>query len=285
MRKLGLALAFVIACGDSTGDGGSGGQSSTKATSTTSAATGGTKTASTNVGATTSGSGSGNGSSGSGMASMPSDLIDLTDWKLTLPVETDHAGDPDEIVQPELAGFVLDPWYVLSEDATGVRFRANAGGATTNNSGYPRSELREMNGAAPAAWSLTEGKHTMTVRQAITHLPEVKPHVVAGQIHDAEDDVVMIRLEDTHLFVEGGGEDLGTLDASYVLGTPFDIVIEASGGHILISYNGGAPIDVAREGDGMYFKAGCYTQSNPERGDAADAYGEVVIYALTVTHE
>ena len=133
-------------------------------------------------------------------------------------------------------------------------------------------------GYRPAATAL------MTIRQAITHLPEVKPHVVAGQIHDAEDDVVMIRLEEANLFVEGGGEDLGTLDPAYVLGSVFTIRVEASGGEIRIAYNDGAPIVVTRSGDGMYFKAGCYTQSNTDRGDDAAAYGEVVIYDLTVEH-
>jgi len=36
---------------------------------------------------------------------------------------------------------------------------------------------------------------------------------------------------------------------------------------------------------GCYFKAGCYTQSNTSKGDAPSAYGEVVIYAVSVRHE
>lgn len=41
---------------------------------------------------------------------------------------------------------------------------------------------------------------------------------------------------------------------------------------------------VDRAVDGCYFKAGVYTQSNPDQGDAADAYGEVVIRDLVVSH-
>jgi poly(beta-D-mannuronate) lyase len=44
-------------------------------------------------------------------------------------------------------------------------------------------------------------------------------------------------------------------------------------------------VSVPREATGCYFKAGAYTQSNPSRGDAPTAYGEVVIYALSVTHQ
>lgn len=236
------------------------------------------------------------GAAGDGMApadggmspppAYPADLLDLTDWKLTLPVETDHAGSPDEIRQPELATFSLAPYFVPNGEGTAVVFRAHAGGATTDGSGYPRSELREMTGmgADEASWSTTSGTHVMTIRQAITALPPVKPHVVAGQIHDAADDVVMIRLEDRHLFVEGGGADLGTLDPDYELGTIFTTRIEASGGFIRVHHDGALRVEIERRGDGMYFKAGCYTQSNESRGDAPEAYGEVVIYALEVSH-
>jgi poly(beta-D-mannuronate) lyase len=44
-------------------------------------------------------------------------------------------------------------------------------------------------------------------------------------------------------------------------------------------------VSYERATDGCYFKAGAYTQSNPDRGDSPDAYGAVEIRALTVTHE
>jgi hypothetical protein len=223
-------------------------------------------------------------------AELPAEVLDLTNWKLTLPIGSREApGEPLEIFQPELATYTIDPHFMLDRAGTGVLFQAHAGGVTTSNSGYPRSELREMarGGSENAAWSTTEGVHTMTITQAITHLPEVKPHVVAGQIHDADDDVVMIRLEDTHLFVEGGGDELGTLEPDYALGTPFTVRLVASGGTIEVFYEDMTEpsVSVSREAEGCYFKAGAYTQSNLEQGDEADAYGEVVITDLVVTHE
>jgi hypothetical protein len=216
----------------------------------------------------------------------PHSFLGLTNWRLALPVNTAHAGEPDQIDQPELAGFSLNPYFYLTENKSGVVFRAHASGATTKNSNYPRSELREMtnNGTQAAAWSNKTGVHTMTVRQAITHTPVVKPHVVAGQIHDDDDDVVMIRLEGSRLFVQGDGDDLGLLDENYNLGTVFTIKIVASGGHIVIYYNDVLKVDYAKSKSGLYFKAGCYTQSNTDRGDDAEAYGEVVIYSLKVEH-
>lgn len=217
-------------------------------------------------------------------ATLPSEWLDLSIWKLTLPIGPPEM--PSEITQPELATYEIDPWFLLVAD--GVQFRANAGGVTTSGSSYPRSELREMEpgGTVRASWSTSAGRHEMRIDQSITHLPEVKPHVVAGQIHDASDDVVMIRLEGTHLFVEGGGEDLGTLDADYTLGERFVVRIVAEGGHIRVDHgdDGTFEVDVERAAIGCYFKAGVYTQSNVSRGDDADAYGEVILHALEVTH-
>lgn len=216
----------------------------------------------------------------------PADVLDLTEWKLTLPVGTQ--GSPTEIRQPALRTFVMNPYFYLDSTGTGVVFQAHAGGVTTSNSGYPRSELREMTsmGMQNAAWSTTSGTHTMTITQTITHLPVVKPHVVAGQIHDASDDVVMIRLEGTNLFVEGGGDELGALNANYALGTRFTVRLVAGGGRIKVYYEDlvTPKVDIASDSSDCYFKAGAYTQSNPTQGDDASAYGQVVIHALSVTH-
>ncbi|MFL6089235.1 MAG: polysaccharide lyase family 7 protein [Aeromicrobium sp.] len=216
---------------------------------------------------------------------VPGQVVNLSPWKLTLPVgPKDH---PLEVRQPELASF-SDPeaFRLDGVPPTGVAFRARVGGVTTKNSHYPRSELREMtaDGSAEAAWSNAAGTHVMTITEAITALPAGKPHVVAGQVHDADDDVVMIRLEAGRLFVEADGHDAGVLDPAYQLGTRFTVEVSATPAGIKVTYNGVRTVDVPVVRSGLYFKAGCYTQSNPSRGDSPDAYGEVVIYGLTVTH-
>lgn len=217
----------------------------------------------------------------------PGDLLDLTNWKLTVPLETEHEGNPDEYKNPELASLTLEPHFMLTPARDAVVFRAHAGGATTVTSSYPRSELREMTleGSELASWSTTSGVHRMKVRQAITSLPQLKPHVVSAQIHDANDDVVMVRLQETHLYVEGGSERLGTLDLNYQLGTVFTLEIIAADGIVDVYYNGELKVSVRRATAGCYFKVGCYTQSNVARGEAPEAYGEVVVYELSVTHE
>ena len=221
---------------------------------------------------------------------LPADVLDLSTWKLTLPVgSSGDEDDAEEIRQPDLATFGDDRFFTVTRDGSGVVFRAPAGGATTSGSGYPRSELREMNpgGTSEASWSNAAGTHVMTVKQAITALPRRKAEVVAGQIHDADDDVVMIRLERKRLFVEADGDDIGTLDADYHLGTTFTIEMTATADGIEIRYASanieGKTVRHDKVGQGYYFKAGCYTQSNSSHDDD-DALGEVVVYALDVEH-
>lgn len=197
--------------------------------------------------------------------------IDLRPWKLTLPV-----GKPDEV--RDLAEFSSGHFRRKPD---GLVFRAPVEGATTKGSSYPRCELREHG----AAWSTSVGTHTMTIRQAILRVPSNKPHVVAGQIHDAKGDVIMIRLEGRKLFVEGGGKNLGMLDSAYALGTEFSVRIVAAGGRIRVSYDGVEKVDIERRSEGCFFKAGVYTQSNLAKGDVAGEAGEVRIRELSIAHE
>jgi hypothetical protein len=218
---------------------------------------------------------------------LPSRLLNLTNWKITLPIETSHAGNPDEIKQPELDGFEHQEYFHVTGARDGVLFKAHCGGATTSGSGYPRSELREMtnNGRDHASWSTTMGTHTMEIRQAITHLPVAKPHVVAGQIHDANDDVIVFRLEGSKLFIDENGNDGPVLTTNYRLGDIFTVKFVARNRGVDCYFNGQFIYTYAVSTSGCYFKAGCYTQSNTSRGDAPTAYGEVIIYDLSVTHE
>lgn len=149
------------------------------------------------------------------------------------------------------------------------------------------------NGTGLAAWSNTSGTHTMEIDEAITAVPKGKKHIVAGQIHDASDDVVVIRLEFPKLFVDINGTAGPTLDPAYTLGKRFTVKFVASGGKINIYYNGAAApaFTLTKSISNSYFKAGAYTQSNCTREQeygstcGIDNYGEVVIYNVRVTHQ
>ena len=221
------------------------------------------------------------------VGTLPSDVLNLTNFKLTLPVDTSASGSPDEVTQTALDSYQNASYFHVNSALNGVVFTAPCGGATTSGSGYPRSELREMinNGIDRASWSTSSGTHTMEITQAITHTPVVKPHVVAGQIHDAGDDVCVFRLEGTKLFVDQNGVNGPVLTSNYKLGDIFTVKFVARNGGVECYYNGSYIYTYHVSASGCYFKAGCYTQSNTSKGDAPTAYGEVVIYKLSVTHQ
>lgn len=219
----------------------------------------------------------------------PSDVLDLASWKLQLPTGEDE--HPDEVTQPELDGYVADPWFVANEACDGVRFRSAVNGVTTSGSDYPRSELREMSadGEDEAEWSTSDGTHSMVVEEAVTHLPAEKPEVVAAQVHGGDDDITTIRLEDTSLYVTDGDEEDNRvlITDDYQLGTRFTAEFRAADGAIEVFYNDELQATIESDSSTAYFKTGAYTQANCERSDPCDEsnYGEVEIFGVTVTHE
>jgi hypothetical protein len=219
--------------------------------------------------------------SAAGSANLPGDVIDLAPWYLTLP--TGKQGSPDTVENPALAKFTND-FFKLNTTRDGVVFSARGDGVTTKNSKYPRSELREMNGSEKAAWSNTTGSHTLDVCEAITKVPSAKPEVVGAQIHDAEDDVLQIRLEGQTLMAQyDDGKSETVIDPAYELGTPYNVRIVAADGKVDVLYNGQKKAELPLKGSGWYWKVGAYVQSNTSKGDA-DSVGEVTVYSLKCVH-
>lgn len=217
---------------------------------------------------------------------MTAPVLDYSQWKLTLPVG--KPGRPTEVRCPTTSSF--NPWYASDLDSRELLFLAHAGGVTTPNSDYPRSELRELvrHTGKPASWDSRTGLHQLVMTARITDLPEVKPHLVCAQIHDGRDDVLQVRLEEQHLFLESDGRTLTTLEPDYQLGDPFTVHIIASrlGLRVAFHYGGRREWRAMPKmgGHGWYFKAGCYLQSNMEHEDDPGAYGQVAISRLTASH-
>jgi hypothetical protein len=232
----------------------------------------------------------------------PSQLLNLTNWKMTMPVGVrDH---PLEVKQPELATYKHDRFFWAYKSRY-VVFRTPVNGVTTENSDYPRSELREMtnNGKSSAKWSNRSGIHTLSGTLRINHLPAKKPQGVVAQIHDPDDDVVMIRataVSDTHAKIEAvwsKGKNQGTvnrvLDPSYPMHRDFSYTIIASKSGIVVNYlppgsnewvQSKNPKTLIR--DNCYFKAGMYCQSNDEIESNDSEYAECAYLAgsLQIRH-
>lgn len=217
----------------------------------------------------------------------PAAVFDLTAWKLTLPYNTERKGDPDEVVQPELAQFQDDTCFRLSESGDAIIFRASCDGVGTENSKYPRSELREMeaDGKDEASWTnMFDLIHELEVELAITHTPDTRPHVVCAQIHDQDDDVLMVRLEGNRLFIERDNAEEVELTADYTLGDPIALRIKASESQIRVWYNDELKMEWRTVRKKCYFKVGCYAQSTREKEGKSGSYGEVEVYQLKLSH-
>lgn len=223
----------------------------------------------------------------------PSQKLNLTNWKLTLPILVNGS---NEISNSNLPTYTIDPWFKVNANCTGVQFRAHTSSSTTtSNSSYPRSELREMvtDGSTEISWSSSSGTHTMTLDEAITAIPAGKKHIVSAQIHDSNDDVITIRLEYPKLYIDLNGVSGPILDPAYTLGKRFTVKFVVNSNKTSVYYNNSStPAYVySRSYSGAYFKAGAYTQSNCSTESAAGAtcsttnYGEVNIYSLSVSHQ
>jgi hypothetical protein len=220
----------------------------------------------------------------------PAQALDLTNWKLQLPVAKD-ADSIVEIKRPQLDTYTKDPYFVTKSKtcSDGVVFRAPVNGAHTSGSHYARTELREMtnNGKDNASWSSTVGTHTYTETIAFTALPKVKPDLVGAQIHNATEDISLLVLRGTNLYISDGDNSKAKLvTSSYKLGTKVDMKWTVSGGVTKAYINGALQLTINRAYDGAYFKAGAYPQASCDNSSPCkdSNYGSTTITKLAVSH-
>lgn len=216
----------------------------------------------------------------------PSELVGRN-WTVMAPFNKPGATNSPEnlyIAKAEIDSRYKPIFYINSQG--GVVFRCHAGGVHSPNSQYPRTELREMKDENwnETKWSNTSGVHTMTLRESVKHNLVAKPEVVVAQIHGGDDDLVQIKLEGNMMkVVYNDGANKITIDPNYVHGTPFDLILKAYIGKVEVIYNM-TRYTISASGGQNYFKAGCYLQTNPSKGDDPNAWGEVIIYSLKITH-
>jgi enoyl-CoA hydratase/carnithine racemase len=117
------------------------------------------------------------------------------------------------------------------------------------------------------------------------NLPDVKPQLVAAQIHSATGAVLTVRLQNHDLLIDRQGVKSPLSTNLYQLGDVFGVKLMAHDGVVDCFFNGRFVRSYPIQETNCYFKAGCYTQSNTNKGDSPTAYGEVVIYGLSVTHK
>jgi hypothetical protein len=211
--------------------------------------------------------------------------IDLSRWKLTLPVVKD--GKVVEIWPPKLATHTDQFWTKLPSGS--YRCRVWHGSGTTKNSSNPRTELRGLNaqGTNELDWSAADEDTSLTVVTQVNRLTKVKPHVVLLQIHGGDDDLTVFRLEGTKLWITHGDDTHAHLVTDdFRLGVPHELKMHVRDGLVNYWYDR-QPVDFTLEADddACYWKVGNYLQSNPKTAptESIDEYCEVVLHSVVVT--
>ncbi|HTJ56891.1 MAG TPA: polysaccharide lyase family 7 protein [Devosiaceae bacterium] len=237
-----------------------------------------------------------------GAVTAPQTRIDLSRWKLTLPVNdkgrVKGGGDAAEV--KSLPGFALPPYFVVTPQA--VKLMAPVGAVTTSGSHYPRCELRELNaGGDLAEWNVSQGgllQASLSVDEVPTDTAGHPGRIVIGQIHGPNDELcrlyydagVMYFIDDkageaskeTQFLLRSADNQLTQIP----LGAKFSYLIRVSPGNLTVSVSYVGRIYSAHEMIGsfwdskkLYFKAGVYVQLKTGAGQ-----GAVTLTSLSATH-
>lgn len=233
----------------------------------------------------------------------PSENFDLSDWKLTLPLDASGKNSGTAVEVKSLSAYERTPYFYTGSDGAMV-FAAPVGGATTSGSSYARSELREMLGADRAAWSLAQGGFmaaTLEVDRAPVKFDGVAGRIVVGQIHGVDDELVRLYWENGKVyfvndqagsrnsetkffFVNSAGEQ-----PAVSLDERFYYSIDARGDNLVVkvvadgqTYTSATRINDVWDTDKFYFKAGAYLNVNETQGTG---WGQASFYSLTFNHD
>jgi hypothetical protein len=204
--------------------------------------------------------------------------IDLSHWKLTLPV--DEAGKPDgkavEVSPSRLtSGYTSADFFYVDEHGSLV-FRCPVSGAKTKSAKYPRSELREMldPGDAAVNWPL-RGTHLLDARCQVNEVPSSQK-IIIGQIHSYSGEArPLVKLQYSKGRIEAlvkispsRDEDRKLTLAEVGLNRDIAYQIKLHDGVLSVTVNGQTQTADVAGNDAewakqtFYFKAGAYVQDN-----------------------
>ena len=231
-----------------------------------------------------------------------SDKFDLSNWNITLPVDSYGGSTGLAIEVMELYQYESSYFYDAPDGA--MVFKAMADGATTSGTQYARCELREMiDGDTRAAWKLSQGG-TMTATLKVDSVPTLagggSGKVIVGQIHGKSDELVRLYWEGGKVFFRN--DQAGTTDSektftfknaagqepSIALGEKFSYMIDAYQNTLVVKifadgqeYSSVTTINTIWQADTFYFKAGAYLGTNETQGSGT---GQVSFYGLDFAH-
>lgn len=232
-----------------------------------------------------------------------SDHFNLSNWKITLPVDSKGGLSGTAVEVQNLIGYENSKYFWDAPDGAMV-FRAMTDGATTSGSKYARSELREMNGSERAAWKLSEGG-TMSATLRIDELPSRTDgsggRMVVGQIHGADNELIRLYYENGTVHFVNDRAGAGNKETTFTfknakgeqpsigLGEKFSYMIDAHGNTLTVKvfadgqeYSSVTSINSIWQSDELYFKAGVYLGINETSGRGS---GQASFYGLDFSHK
>jgi len=230
--------------------------------------------------------------------SRPQEKIDLSHWKLTLPISAPGStvSSPSEIPAAQLAAGYTNAPYFTTDSLGEIIFWCPVNGITTKNSTYPRTELREQ--IAPpsddACWTAA-GSHSLEVRCRVEQVPSSQK-VIIGQIHGFSGKAKpLIKLQYFKGRIEALVKESPTKDKDQKLtfgevgsNHDFDYQIKLEDGVLSVTVEGMTQTLNVFQNDSnwshqtLYFKVGAYVQDN--EGPASEG-ARVVVSRLQVSHQ
>lgn len=232
-----------------------------------------------------------------------SDHFDLTNWKITLPVDSKGSISGTAVEVQNLINYENSKYFWDAPDGAMV-FRAMADGATTSGSKYARSELREMNGDDRAAWKLSQGG-TMSATLKIDEVPSrtdgSEGRMVVGQIHGKDHELIRLYYENGSVHFVNDRAGTGNKETTFTfknskgeqpnigIGEKFSYLIDARGNTLTVKifadgqeYSSVTSINSVWQSDEFYFKAGVYLGINETNGRGN---GQASFYGLDFSHK
>jgi hypothetical protein len=232
----------------------------------------------------------------------PSGNFNLSDWKITLPVDQNGSLSGTAVEVQDLNGYQNSKYFYTGSDGAMV-FYAPVNGATTKGSSYARSELREMNGSAKAAWDLSKGGFMSATLEvdAAPNRDGIGGRLVVGQIHGQDDELVRLYWENGTVYFVNDQAGAGNSETKFTLkdstGATPDVSLDERFSYTINAKDSTLEVDVYADGkvyessttinpvwqsDTFYFKAGTYLGANETNGSGA---GQTSFYALDFNHD
>ena len=227
----------------------------------------------------------------------PSGNFDLSHWKLTLPLQASGAngGKPVEISASQLSAGYTDAQYFYAGTNGEMVFWCPVSGAKTENTEYPRTELRELIDPANdnVCWA-APGTHVLDARCRVSEVPSSQK-VIIGQIHSYSGKAKpLIKLQFFKNRIEAlvkesptKGKDNKLTFPEVGLDKDFDYQIKLQDGLLSVTVNGTTQtVNIFKNApewanQTFYFKAGAYVQDN--EGSAAEG-ARVCFSRLQTSH-